>query len=449
MDGLRCPTLLTCGGGGSKGRVQYRPTEPESQALFSWKAKKEIYLGLFLYLSISYGLFLMFKVQTFNKIAVKGLNQFGRDKYEVASEISHPAAIMLRSHKLAAADVGESVLAIGRAGAGVNNVPVAEMTERGIVVFNAPGANANAVKELVLAAMLLASRGILGGVRFVRDEQQETDDAALSRLLEAEKKRFAGYELAGKTLGGVGLGSIGSLVANMALELDMQVLGFDPAISVDAAWRLSHRVQRAENLQSLVSRSDFITLHLPVLDATRGMVNAELLRAFRPGACLLNFAREEIVDNDAVLQALEQGQLGRYITDFPTLALLKHPRVIPMPHIGASTEEAEENCAVMVANQLQDFLENGNIRNSVNFPSVSLERTAGFRLAVTNRNVPKMLGQVLSVIAESDINVADMINKSRNDIAYNLIDIAAQPDAATLDKIRAIDGVINVRLIDF
>lgn len=389
----------------------------------------------------------MFKIQTFNKIAVKGLNQFARERYEVASELGHPDALLLRSHKLPAADVGASVCAIARAGAGVNNIPVAEMTERGIVVFNTPGANANAVKELVLAAMLLASRDILGGVRFVREEQQESDDAALSRLLEAEKKRFAGNELAGKTLGVVGLGSIGSLVANMALELDMQVLGYDPAISVDAAWRLSHRVQRAENLQSLMMRSDFITLHLPVLDATRGLINAELLKVVRPDACLLNFAREEIVDNAAVLQALEQGRLGRFITDFPTLALLKHPRVIPMPHIGASTEEAEENCAVMAANQLMDFLEHGNIRNSVNFPTVSLERTASYRLAITNRNIPKMLGQVLSVIAETDNNVADMINKSRNDIAYNLIDIAVQPDEATLTRIRAIDGIINVRLI--
>lgn len=389
----------------------------------------------------------MFRVQTFNKISVKGLNQFGRESYEVASEMAHPDAILLRSHKLASADVGQGVLAIARAGAGVNNIPVADMTERGIVVFNTPGANANAVKELVLAAMLLASRDILGGVRFVREEQQAADDEALSRLLEAEKKRFAGYELTGKTLGVVGLGAIGALVANMALDMGMQVLGYDPAISVEAAWRLSHRVQRVENLMSLMSRSDFITLHLPVLESTRGLVNAELLKVVQPGACLLNFAREEIVDNAAVLQALEQKRLGRFITDFPTQALAQHPSVIPMPHIGASTEEAEENCAVMAAEQLKDFLEHGNIRNSVNFPVVSLERTAGFRLAIANRNVPKMLGQILSVIADSNNNVADMINKSRNDIAYNLIDIANQPDEATLERIRAIEGIINVRLI--
>lgn len=389
----------------------------------------------------------MFKIQTFNKISVKGLNQFGREQYEVASEISKPDAILLRSHKLAAADVGSTVLAIARAGAGTNNIPVKDMTERGVVVFNTPGANANAVKELVLAAMLLASRDIIGGVQFVREEQKETDDATLSKLLEAEKKRFAGNELAGKTLGVVGLGAIGALVANMALDLGMHVLGYDPAISVDAAWRLSHRVQRVENLHSLVSRVDFISLHLPVLDSTRGLVNAELLKVMQPGTCLLNFAREEIVDNNAVIHALEQKQLGKYITDFPTLELLKSKNVIPMPHIGASTEEAEENCAVMAADQLKDFLANGNIRNSVNFPAVMLERTGGHRLAIANRNVPKMLGQILSVIADNNSNVIDMINKSRDDIAYNLIDIAVKPDDAILAKIRAIDGIVNVRLI--
>lgn len=389
----------------------------------------------------------MYKIQTFNKISVKGLDQFDRAHYEVASEMSHPDAILLRSHKLALGDVGTSVRGIARAGAGTNNIPVKEMTERGIVVFNTPGANANAVKELVLAGLLLASRDIIGGVRFVREEQKETDDAVLSKLLEAEKKRFAGHELAGKTLGVVGLGAIGALVANMALDLGMHVLGYDPAISVDAAWRLSHRVQRVENLHSLVSRVDFITLHLPVLDSTRGLVNAELLKAMQPGTCLLNFAREEIVDNDAVLHALEQKKLSKYITDFPTLALLKNPDVIPMPHIGASTEEAEENCAVMAAEQLKDFLLNGNIRNSVNFPSISLERTGGFRIAVANRNVPKMLGQILSVLADGDNNVIDMINKSRDDVAYNLIDVAAKPTDEVLEKIRAISGIINVRLV--
>lgn len=389
----------------------------------------------------------MFRVQTFNKISVKGLERFDRETYEVASEMAHPDAILLRSHKLAAADVSDSVRAIARAGAGVNNIPVPEMTSRGVVVFNTPGANANAVKELVLAGMLLSSRDIVGGIRFVREEQRETDDAALSKLLEAEKKRFAGHELAGRTLGVVGLGAIGALVANMALDMGMQVLGYDPAISVEAAWKLSHRVQRVENLLSLVSRADFITLHLPVLESTRGLVNAELLKAVKPGACLLNFAREEIVDNAAVVQALDRKQLSRYVTDFPTLALLARPDVIPMPHIGASTEEAEENCAIMAADQLKDFLANGNIRNSVNFPAVTLERTGGFRLAIANRNVPKMLGQILSVIADANNNVIDMINKSRDDVAYNLIDVAGQPDQAALAQIRAIDGIISVRLL--
>ncbi len=389
----------------------------------------------------------MFKIQTFNTISVKGLDQFDRAAYEVASEMAHPDAILLRSHKLAAADVGASVLAIARAGAGVNNIPVKDMTERGIVVFNTPGANANAVKELVLAGMLLASRDIVGGIQFVRHEQSATDDAALSKLLEAEKKRFAGNELAGKTLGVVGLGAIGALVANMALDMGMQVLGYDPAISVDAAWRLSHRVQRVENLHALVSRVDFISLHLPVLESTRGLINTDLLKSVRPGTCLLNFAREEIVDNAAVIKALEHKQLSKYITDFPTLELLKRNDVIPMPHIGASTEEAEENCAVMAAEQLKDFLRNGNIRNSVNFPAIAMERTEGYRLAIANRNVPKMLGQILSVLADCNNNVIDMINKSRDDVAYNLIDIAARPDDVVLEKLRGIDGIVNVRLI--
>ncbi len=389
----------------------------------------------------------MYKIQTFNKISVIGLNQFERETYEVASDLSHPAAILLRSHKLAASDVGSSVVAIARAGAGVNNVPVQAMTERGVVVFNTPGANANAVKELVLAAMLLGSRDILGGVNYVRNEQQSANDGDLSRLLEAEKKRFAGNELAGKTLGVVGLGAIGSMVANMALDLGMNVLGYDPAISVDAAWRLSHRVQRMENLHTLMTRADFVSLHLPVLDSTRKLVSTELLKLVKPELCLLNFAREEIVDNDAVIAALQQKRLRLYITDFPTLDLLKQPGVIPMPHIGASTEEAEENCAVMAAQQLKDFLQNGNIRNSVNFPTVSLERTDGYRLAIANRNVPKMLGQILAILADCNNNIIDMINKSRDDIAYNLIDIAAKPDDEVLEKIRAIDGIINVRLV--
>lgn len=390
----------------------------------------------------------MFKVQTYNKISVSGLERFDRSNYEVASELSHPDAILLRSHKLASVDVAGSVLAIARAGAGVNNIPVSEMTARGIVVFNTPGANANAVKELVLAGMLLGSRDILGGVRFVRQQQQANTDVALSVLLEAEKKQFAGNELAGKTLGVVGLGAIGSLVANVALDLGMTVLGYDPALTVESALRLSNRVQRVENLQALVQRADFVSLHLPVLDSTRHLINADLLKMARPHLCLLNFAREEIVDNAAVAGALKTGQIRLYVTDFPTLELTALPGVIPMPHIGASTAEAEDNCAVMAADQLKDFLQYGNIRHSVNFPTVSMECSGGYRLAITNRNVPKMLGKVLSVLADSNNNIIDMINKSREDVAYNLIDVAEKPSEAVLNNIAAIEGIINVRLIE-
>lgn len=391
----------------------------------------------------------MFKIQTFNKIAVKGLEQFNREKYEVASEIGHPQAILLRSHKLQAELVPDSVMGIARAGAGVNNIPIQEMTDRGIVVFNTPGANANAVKELVLASLLLGSRGILQGIDFVKTVK-EPDNAALSVLLEQEKKRFAGSEIQGKTLGVVGLGAIGSLVANMAIGLGMKVLGFDPALSVEAAWRLSHQVERMENLQSLLAKSDFVSLHLPVLESTRHMINDDTLASVKPGCCLLNFARDAIVDTAAVVRSLDQqkGGLGSYICDFPMNELMGRDDVVMMPHIGASTEEAEENCAVMAAGQLKDFLENGNIRNSVNFPATFLERTSGYRLAISNRNVPKMLGHVLSVLADANINVIDMINKSRDEIAYNLIDIESAPEQSLLDSIAAIDGVVNVRLLE-
>jgi D-3-phosphoglycerate dehydrogenase len=389
----------------------------------------------------------VFKIQTFNKISVKGLERFERESYEVASEISHADAILLRSQKLTSADVNPTVKAIARAGAGVNNIPVSDMTARGIVVFNTPGANANAVKELVLAGMLIGSRDILGGVHFVRHDQKAEDDAALSKLLEAEKKRFAGSELAGKTLGVVGLGAIGSLVANAALDLGMSVLGFDPALTVESALRLSNRVQRVENLQALIQRADFVSLHLPVLESTRNLINADLLNMARPNLCLLNFARGEIVDNAAAIAALQKKQIRLYVTDFPTAALVATPGVIPMPHIGASTEEAEDNCAMMAAEQLKDFLENGNIRNSVNFPPVLLERTGGCRIAISNRNVPKMLGQILSVLADCNNNVLDMINKSRDDVAYNLIDVAEVPDDSVLERIRAIEGIINVWLV--
>ncbi len=389
----------------------------------------------------------MYKVLTLNQISVKGLDRFPRDQYEVASEIGHPDAILLRSHKLSMDEIPETVAGIGRAGAGTNNIPVADCTRRGIPVFNAPGANANAVKELVAAALLLGSRGIVQGIGYVDTLADMSDEAELNKLLEAQKKQFKGSELTGKTLGVVGLGAIGSMVAEMALTLGMDVAGYDPALSVEAAWRLSSRVQKVDALESLFARCDYITLHLPVLDATRGLVNEELLAKVKPGTCLLNFARKEIVDSGAIIQSLENGGLRQYITDFPEPALIGREDVILMPHIGASTDEAEENCAIMAADQLRDFLENGNVRNSVNFPTLVLEPTEGARLAIANDNVPKMLGNLLSILADENINVIDMLNKSRDEIAYNLIDIDECPCDEVLEKMRSLEGVINVRVI--
>ena len=388
---------------------------------------------------------MIYKIRTFNQIAVKGLERFPRDRFEVSSDSADPHAILLRSYKLAAEDLEPGLRAVARAGAGVNNVPVEACTERGIVVFNTPGANANSVKELVLAALLLASRDVAGGISYVRSLAGVTDEAELNRMVEAEKKRFKGRELKGKQLGVVGLGAIGSLVARAALDLGMEVLGFDPAISVDAAWRLPAEVQRMENLPSLFARADYVTLHVPLLPETEGMINEESLRVFRPGSVLLNFARQPIVDASALRAALDDGRVARYIADFPVSSLLDHPAVLLTPHLGASTDEAEENCAVMAAEQLMAFLTTGNVRNSVNFPSVSLEPAGGFRLAVTNRNVPGMLNKITSVLADRQINVVDMINKSRDDVAYNLIDVVEELDQASIDEICGIDSVLNVR----
>lgn len=392
----------------------------------------------------------MYKVLTLNQISVKGLDRLPRENYEIASEFATPDAILLRSHKLQPEDIAPSILAIGRAGAGVNNIPLNSCTERGIPVFNTPGANANAVKELIVSALTLGSRGILEGISYVGTLTEMTDAAAMSKLLEKEKKRFKGNELAGKTLGVIGLGAIGSMVADTALGLGMKVAGYDPALSVDAAWRLSSEVEKVDNISSLISRSDFITLHLPVLESTRKMINADLLSNLKEGAVLLNFAREEIVDTGAVVDALESGKLAKYIADFPTPELIAHKGAVLTPHIGASTDEAEENCAVMAADQIKDFLENGNIKNSVNFPPLNLDRTPGcdsVRLSISNRNVPKILGNILSILADENINVIDMLNKSREDIAYNLIDVESEPPQAVLETMREIEGVVNVRLI--
>lgn len=387
------------------------------------------------------------QVLTLNQISIKGLERLPRDCYEIASEFSHPDAILLRSHKLKADDIADSVLAIARAGAGVNNIPVGACTERGIPVFNSPGANANAVKELVATGLLLGSRGIVEGIDYVHTLGGVQDEAELNKTLEAQKKQFKGSELVGKTLGVVGLGAIGSLVAEMALTMGMDVVGYDPALSVEAAWRLSSRVRKADTLSALFARCDYISLHLPVLDSTRGLINAELLGAVRPGTCLLNFARQEIVNEASLIEALDSGNLRKYIADFPSPQLIKRDDVILMPHIGASTDEAEDNCAIMAAEQLRDFLENGNIKNSVNFPTLLLERVTGCRLSVTNENVPKILGSVLSILADDDVNVIDMLNKSRDGVAYNLIDVSTHVSSEVLEKMMALEGVINVRMI--
>lgn len=388
-----------------------------------------------------------FKIKTYNAISVKGLDRFSRDRYEVASEIGHPDAFLLRSQKLHDEPIPQTLVAVARAGAGVNNIPVEQYSKRGVVVFNTPGANANAVKELVLAGLLLGSRGITEGMSYVQTLTDISDAGEMSKLLEKEKKRFAGNELYGRTLGVVGLGAIGSMVAEMALALGMKVLGYDPALSVEAAWRLPSQVERMENLQSLLARSDYVSLHVPALDATRHMINAEALQSAKKGMILVNFARDAIVDPEAIVQSLDGGNLAQYICDFPEPCLLGRSDVIAMPHIGASTAEAEENCAVMAADQLMDYLENGNVKNAVNFPAVTMARAGSARITFSNENVSGVLGHVLSVLAEHNVNVLDMMNKSRGDIAYNIIDIEEAPDSGLIEAVKAVEHVIGVRLI--
>ena len=388
-----------------------------------------------------------YKIKTYNAIAPAGLKRFDSGDYNVGPEQEGADAMLLRSHKLSVEELTPGLRAIARAGAGVNNVPVNACSQAGIVVFNTPGANANSVKELVLTGLLLASRDVIGGVNYVRSLADVSDDAELNKLVEAEKKKFKGRELIGKTLGVVGLGAIGSMVARAALDLGMDVLGYDPALSVDAAWRLPSSVERMDNLPSLFARADYVTLHVPQLPATEGMINAETLQAFKPGSVLLNFARQPVVDTAGLKASLESGHLGRYVADFPVPGLIDHPAVMLTPHLGASTDEAEENCAVMAANQLIHFLETGSIVNSVNFPAVSLEAVDGYRVAISNHNVPGMLGQMTAILAERNINVIDLINKSRDDLAYNLIDLSAAPDEGLLQAIREIESVIDVRVI--
>ena len=389
----------------------------------------------------------MFNIRTYNAISSKGLSRFSADNYTVSSESAAPEGVLLRSQKLHNEALPESVLAVARAGAGTNNIPTDSYTEQGIVVFNTPGANANAVKELIVAGLLLGSRDIYGGMNYVQELDHMDDSGEMGKLLEKEKKRFAGSEITGKTLGVVGLGAIGSIIANLALDLGMNVIGYDPAISVEAAWQLSSRVERMDSLEALLGRADFITLHVPAIPATKHLINKDTLALMKSSAKILNFAREEIVSTDDMVAALDKGSIAGYISDFPAPALLGRDDVLLMPHIGASTEEAEENCAVMAADQLMDYLENGNIRNSVNYPPTKMARNGGARITFTNSNVPKVLGSVLSVLADAELNVVDMVNKSRGDIAYNIIDVEGDLSPSIEAAIVAVEGVVRVRII--
>ena len=385
----------------------------------------------------------MFKILTLNNIAVDGLERLARDRYEVSSECSAPDAILLRSYKMHEMEIPASLKAVGRAGAGVNNIPLDRMTERGVVVFNAPGANANAVKELVVAGMLMACRNLTEAWKYTTE--LEGTDAQISKDVEAGKKKYVGYELPGKTLGVIGLGAIGVKVANAARLLGMNVIGFDPGISVESAWNLSSDIKPAKSIDHLIKKVDFISFHVPLIAATKNMINAERLEMMKNGAVILNFAREGIVDDQAVLDAIESGKIHAYVSDFPSNMLKGHDKVITLPHLGASTGEAETNCAVMVSEQLKDYLENGNVVNSVNFPEVHLPRVSDFRLTVVNRNLPDMVGQISHVLGSHEINILHMVNESRKEIAYTMMDINKSAEEEVMQQINAIDGVLASR----
>ena len=378
-----------------------------------------------------------------NQISAAGLSRLPAERYQVGKEVVAPLAILLRSADLHGATIPSSVRAVGRAGAGVNNIPVDALSQRGVPVFNTPGANANAVKELVLAGMLLAARNLAPAMSFV----QALDPAApdLERLVEDGKKAFAGGEIAGQTLGIIGLGKVGSLVAEAAIALGMDVLGYDPEITVDAAWRLPSQVRRAVSVNDVLKQSNFVTLHVPLFELTRHLVNDANLGLMRPGSVLLNFSRDAVVSEAAVIEALAGGPLAQYVCDFPSTMLHGHPKVIALPHLGASTREAEENCAVMVVDQLRDFLEHGNIRNAVNFPTVAMPRESPWRVAIANANVPNMLGQISTTMAQAGLNIHNMVNKSRGEMAYTLVDVDSAVAQPALDALAAIDGVLSVR----
>jgi len=386
-----------------------------------------------------------FRILTLNSISPLGLKRFPADTYAVGPELSNPDAIVVRSQDLHRMDISRSVKAIGRAGAGTNNIPVAEMSNRGVPVFNAPGANANAVKELVIAAMLIAARNLVPAVRFV--EGLSGDDKTLHTLVEEGKKAFVGTELPQQTLGVIGLGKIGSIVADAAIKLGMDVVGYDPHITVDAAWSLPSQVRKANSIEEVLKGSDYVTLHVPLVDATRNLIGAERLKLMKDGGILLNFARDGLVDDDAVVEALDAKRLRYYMCDFPAERLRDHRQVIALPHLGASTREAEDNCAVMVVDQVRNFLEQGNIANAVNFPDALLEREAPYRVAIANANVPNMLGQISTAMARAGLNIHDMLNKSKGEMAYTLVDVDSSVPKQLLDELAQIKGVLSVRYL--
>jgi D-3-phosphoglycerate dehydrogenase len=383
-----------------------------------------------------------------NKISPEGLNLFPRDTYEVAGDLPNPDAILVRSADLHSIEVPETIKAIARAGAGVNNIPVGECSKKGIVVFNTPGGNANAVKELAIASLLLSARNIIGGVNWASSIADKADE--VPDLVEKGKSKFEGPEIKGKTLGIIGLGAIGVMVANDAVYLGMNVIGYDPFISVDAAWNLSRLVQRADTLEGLLAKSDYITLHIPLSNETKGLLDAEKFRIMKPNARIVNLARGGLVNEADLIEALNAGKLASYVTDFPSAELLACPRAIGIPHLGASTPEAEDNCAVMAVRQLIDYLENGTIVNSVNFPKCFLDRHthSPYRLLVVNRNVPNMVGQITTILAGDGINIADLVNHHKEEYAFNIIDTEQKLPETTIERIKKVDGIIRVRTIE-
>lgn len=388
----------------------------------------------------------MFRISTMNKISPLGLELFPRDRYEIASEIPNPDAILVRSADLHNIEIPSSVKAIARAGAGVNNIPIPQCSNRGVVVFNTPGANANAVKELTITSLMLASRGIIEGINWVRTISDKADE--VPDLVEKEKSKFEGPELRGKTLGVMGLGAIGVMVANDAVSLGMDVIGYDPYISVDAAWNLSRKVIRAETMDSLLTKADYLTLHIPLGETTKGLMNAEKFRLMKKGARIINLARGGLVNEADIIEALVSEKLAAYITDFPSAELLACKKAICIPHMGASTPEAEDNCAIMAVKQIIDFLENGSIHNSVNFPQCKLDQRAPYRLLVSNRNIPNMVGQITTILAGVNINITDLINHHRDEFAFNIIDTEQKIPVLALEQLGKIEGIIRVRTIE-